>query len=147
MINDRDELQWLVISPDPIPIAEAIAFVHDETAGGITTFLGTARGERDASGRQLLALDYEAYEEMAAEQLRKLCAQARTRWPIIRITIVHRLGRVELAEPSVLIAVSTPHRGESFEACRFLIDSLKKDIAIWKKEVWSSGPATWVHPQ
>jgi molybdopterin synthase catalytic subunit len=83
---------------------------------------------------------------MAIEQLKKLAAAARTRWPIVKLALLHRVGKVALAEPSVVIAVSTPHRADAFEACRFLIDELKKDVAIWKKEVWSDGSGTWVHP-
>ena len=135
-----------MISPDPLRAAEPVAFVQDERAGGIAVFLGTTRAQSDANRRQLVALDYESYEEMAAQQLRNLALEARKRWPVIRLALLHRTGRVELAEPSVIIAVSTPHRAEAFEACRFLIDSLKADVAIWKKEIWSDGSGTWVHP-
>jgi molybdopterin synthase catalytic subunit len=75
-----------------------------------------------------------------------LARLARDRWPIVKLAILHRIGRVALAEPSVVIAVSTPHRADSFQACQFLIDELKKSAAIWKKEVWADGSGTWVHP-
>ena len=83
---------------------------------------------------------------MANRQLAALASVARQRWPIVKLALLHRLGRVSIAESSVLIAVSTPHRAESFEACRFLIDELKRDVAIWKKEIWQGGDETWVHP-
>src|SRR3954451_6793830 len=132
------------IQPDPIDAAKVTAFVADARAGGIATFLGTTRAERNPDGRELIALDYEAYTDMASKQLRDLAAAARQRWPIVRLAIVHRTGRVALAEPSVVIAVATPHRADAFDACRWIIDTLKKDVAIWKKEVWSDGSGTWV---
>jgi molybdopterin synthase catalytic subunit len=138
-----DDIRILATALDS---AGAIAFVSDEKAGGIAVFLGTTRAEKHADGRRLVALDYEAYEGMAIEQLKKLAAAARARWPIVKLALLHRVGKVALAEPSVVIAVSTPHRADAFEACRFLIDELKKDVAIWKKEVWSDGSGTWVHP-
>jgi molybdopterin synthase catalytic subunit len=82
---------------------------------------------------------------MALEQLQKLATTARSRWPICKLAVLHRIGDVPVAEPSVIIAVSTAHRADAFDACRFLIDELKKDVAIWKKEVWDDGTATWVH--
>jgi molybdopterin synthase catalytic subunit len=136
---------WLEILATPLPIAGAIEFVQDRQAGGVAVFLGTTRGEDSPAGQPLLALDYEAYGELALRQLAELAARARERWPILKLAILHRVGRVELAQPSVLIAVSTPHRSESFEACRWLIDTLKADVAIWKKEIWSDGQSSWVH--
>jgi molybdopterin synthase catalytic subunit len=93
-------------------------FVRGPSAGGVAVFLGCTRTERAADGRDLVALDYEAYESMALKQLHDLAAQARQRWPIEQVVILHRTGRVALGEPSVLIAVSTPHRGDAFDACR-----------------------------
>jgi molybdopterin synthase catalytic subunit len=138
---------WLAILDTPLPVAEAIAFVTDPAAGGIATFLGTTRRQTEADGKRLIALDYEAYTEMAAAQLQKLAAEARQKWPVVKLVILHRTGRVALGEPSVLIAVSTPHRADAFAACRWLIDTLKSSAAIWKKEIWSDGAATWVHPE
>ncbi|HYO08898.1 MAG TPA: molybdenum cofactor biosynthesis protein MoaE [Tepidisphaeraceae bacterium] len=138
---------WVELRADALDAAAASAFVADPRGGGIAVFAGTTRAERHADGRELLALDYEAYREMAAGQMRDLAARARQRWPILKLALLHRTGRVGLAEPSVVIAVSTPHRGESFEACRFLIDTLKQEVAVWKREVWSDGSGTWVHPE
>jgi molybdopterin synthase catalytic subunit len=140
---DMDDL--IQITPEPLDVAAAVAFVSAPAAGGVDVFLGTTRAERHADGRELVALDYEAYLEMATQQLQALAKQARERWPIVRAAILHRVGRVAVAAPSVIIAVATPHRAESFDACRFLIDRLKAETAIWKMEVWSDGTGTWVH--
>lgn len=111
--------------------------------GGISIFLGTTRAERRSDGIELVALDYDAYHEMAIEQMNKLASEAKRRWPIEALTLLHRLGRVEVGQASVLICVACPHRSQSFEACRFLIDELKKSVAIWKKEVWGDGTGSW----
>jgi len=141
---------WIAILAEPLPTTgpkSAVSFVADRAAGGIALFLGVTRQERSAGGQELAALDYEAYPEMAEQQLEALAKQARARWPILKLAILHRTGRVGVGEPSVAIAISTPHRAEAFEACRFLIDELKKDVAIWKKEVWADGGESWVHPE
>jgi len=162
MLHDGDELalippvsggtgadteDWIAILPGALRVEDAVRFVTDPRAGGIDIFLGTTRQERSADRRELLALDYEAYEQMAIDQMRKLACAARGKWPIVKLAILHRVGRVALGEPSVIIAVASPHRAESFDACRFLIDELKKEVTIWKKEVWADGSQTWVHPQ
>lgn len=130
----------------PLQVDEAVRFVTDASAGGIDVFLGTTRAERSGEGRPLVALDYEAYEEMALKQLADLAHRARAQWPIVKLAVLHRVGRVAVGEPSVIIAVSTPHRADAFAACKWLIDALKVDVAIWKKEVWADGLSTWVHP-
>ncbi len=116
---------------------------HSE-AGAVVLFLGTTRELTD--GRQTVALDYEAYVEMAQRRLSELEAEARRRWPVIECIVVHRLGRVPIGEASVAIAVSTPHRRDAFAACEWLIDSLKRDVPIWKREQWADGTTEWVHP-
>jgi len=137
---------WIDLQPDPIPASRVIEFVTDPQAGGIATFLGTTRAESSPTGQPLLALDYEAYAEMALQQMRDLAERARGKWPIRKLALLHRVGRVGVGEPSVVIAVSSAHRGEAFEACRWLIDTLKAEVAIWKKEVWQDGGESWVHP-
>jgi molybdopterin synthase catalytic subunit len=138
---------WCEILATALPTAEAVTFVQDANAGGVAVFLGTTRAENSSSGAPLVALDYEAYEEMAGAQLMELARRARERWPIIKVALLHRVGRVGLGEPSVVIAVSTPHRGEAFEACRWLIDTLKAEASIWKKEIWGDGSGSWVDPK
>ena len=138
--------ELITLTPDPLVTADAVAFVTDPAAGGIAVFLGTTRAEQSPDGRELVALDYDAYAEMALDRLRKLVADARVLWPVTKAAVLHRLGRVAVGEPSVVIAVSTPHRADAFEACRFLIDQLKVDVPIWKQERWADGTGTWVHP-
>ena len=135
---------WIEIMSSALSAARAVDFVSDPQAGGVDVFLGTTRMETNRQGRKLVALDYEAYEEMALAQMHRLAARAREQWPIVKLALLHRVGRVALAEPSVVIAVSTPHRADAFAACRWLIDELKKDVAIWKKEVWADGSGSWV---
>ena len=138
---------WIEIIATPLDATRAIEFVSAPEAGGINVFLGTSRCETASGGRELVALDYEAYREMALQQMHELARLAREKFPIVKLAVLHRVGRVALAEPSVVIAVSSPHRGQAFEACRFLIDELKKQVAIWKKEVWADGSTSWVDPQ
>ena len=138
---------WIELSAEAIEAGPAVEFVSTPSAGGIDVFLGTTRAERRADGRQLVALDYEAYAPMALKRMRELAAEAQRRWPVVRLAMLHRTGRVGLAEPSVIIAVSTPHRADAFEACRWLIDALKADVPIWKQEVWDDGAGTWVNPE
>jgi molybdopterin synthase catalytic subunit len=118
--------------------------VRSDQAGAVVLFLGTVREMTD--GRQTVALDYDGYPAMASAKLAELEAEARTRWPVIESAIAHRLGRLELGEVSVAVAVSCPHRGDAFDAGRFLIDKLKTTVPIWKKENWADGTTQWVHP-
>ena len=112
--------------------------------GAVVTFLGTVR---DLTGdRVTVALDYEAYPGMAEKKLAEIEAETRGRWPVGEIALVHRLGRLEVGEVSVAVAVSCPHRGQAFEACRHAIDRLKELVPIWKKENWADGSTEWVHP-
>ncbi len=140
--HQTQAIDWLDLLESPLNVAAAVEFVTSPLAGGIDIFLGTTRAEGN-----LLALDYQAYELMARKQLIELARLARQRWPVVRLVVLHRLGRVALGEASVLIAVSTPHRAEAFECCRWLIDQLKREVTIWKQEIWASGEGTWVHPQ
>ena len=137
---------WIALTPDPLSTADAVAFVTDAAAGGIAVFLGTTRAETAVDGRELVALDYDAYAEMAVDRLRQLVADARASGDVTKVAVLHRLGRVAVGEASVVIAVSTPHRAAAFDACRFLIDRLKVDVPIWKQERWADGTGTWVHP-
>ena len=132
------------LTNDPIDYHAVTESVRSDQAGAVILFLGTVR--ELTQGRQTLALDYEAYPEMAAAKLAELEAEARARWPVVEATIVHRLGHLELGDISVAVAVSTPHRHQAFEAGRYLIDQLKQLVPIWKKENWSDGTTEWVHP-
>jgi molybdopterin synthase catalytic subunit len=128
----------------PIDTAALVDRARHANAGAVVLFLGTTR--ELTAGRQTVALDYEAYREMAEQKLAELEAEARRRWPLIECIVVHRLGRVPPAEVSVAIVVSTPHRRDAFAAGEWLIDTLKHDVPIWKREQWSDGTTEWVHP-
>src|SRR3954463_15408506 len=132
------------LTTTPIDTAAILAAPTNPAAGAVVLFLGTTR--ELTAGRQTVALDYEAYREMAERQLAALESEARSRWPVIECIITHRLGRVPPTEASVAIAVSTPHRSDAFAAGEWLIDSLKRDVPIWKREQWADGSAEWVHP-
>ncbi len=126
---------------NPIDVKAVVDEVVTPEAGGIDLFVGTTRNH--AGGRVVLLLEYEAYEPMAIEMMEQIQKEARRRWPVSRIAIVHRLGKVPLGEASVAIAVSSAHRKEAFEACRFLIDTLKKEVPIWKREHFADGTIEW----
>lgn len=127
-----------------IDLQELVAFVTDPAAGAIVTFIGTTRDNNE--GRKVIALDYEAYPEMAEKELARLGEEAKKRWHIERIAIVHRIGPVQITEPSVIIAVSAAHRADAFEACRFAIEEIKKSVPIWKKELFEGGEV-WIGTQ
>jgi molybdopterin synthase catalytic subunit len=124
----------------PIDAAEIVAGVKAGADGAVCVFDGIVRD--NTRGRRTLYLDYEAYREMALEQMRGLAEEARTRFGVREVAMVHRLGRLGVGETSVLIAVASAHRGATFEACRWLIDTLKKTVPIWKKETFADG-AVW----
>jgi len=128
----------LLLTSSPIDVLAACAFVRTPAAGAIDIFLGTVRVEQSPDGRLLVALMYEAYPAMADRVCRQIIDEARERWPVLHCAIVHRVGRVELAEPSVVIAVACPHRADSFDACRYMIDQLKQRAPIWKEPIWSA---------
>lgn len=132
------------ITESPIDFAAVAERVRSPLAGAVCLFLGTVR---EVTGdRRTSSLDYEAYPEMALKTMAELEAEARKRWPIIEAILAHRVGHLELGEISVAVAVSTPHRGDSFEACRWLMDTFKEVVPIWKKENWADGTEEWVHP-
>jgi molybdopterin synthase catalytic subunit len=133
------------ITDSVIPAAEIVAETKAGGDGAVCVFDGIVRD--NSRGRKTLHLDYEAYREMALEQMRGLAAEAVTRFGVRDVAVVHRLGRLVVGETSVLIVVASAHRGAAFDACRWLIDTLKKTVPIWKKEqfvdgaVWADGEA------
>jgi molybdopterin synthase catalytic subunit len=132
------------LTREPIDLAALQASTPAD--GALCLFVGIVRGEN--GGRGVLHLEYEAYEELAMASMEQIAAEARARWPVTDIRIQHRLGPIEVGQASVVVAVTSPHRGEAFEACRYVIDTLKKTVPIWKKEfyadgaVWLEGPAS-----
>lgn len=129
------------ITHTKIDIQRVIGSVTNPESGAIDVFIGTTRN--NAGGRGVLSLMYEAYEPMALKIMSQLEDEARGRWTLHSVVIVHRLGVVDPAEASVCVAVSSAHRKEAFEACRFLIDRLKQDVPIWKKERFVDGSEEW----
>jgi molybdopterin synthase catalytic subunit len=132
------------LTDHPIDSAALLDRGRHREAGAIVLFLGTTR--ELTAGRQTVTLSYEAYREMAERRLAELESEARRRWPLLECIIEHRLGVVPPLEASVAIVVSTPHRSDAFAAGEWLIDSLKHDVPIWKREQWADGTTEWVHP-
>ena len=125
------------VTEDPLSLEAVVAEVADERAGGIATFTGTVR--RQSRGREVTHLDYEAYAEMAEDVMEKLAAELQERHDLCAVAIHHRVGRLEIGEASVVIAVSAPHRQAALDACREAIDTLKETVPLWKKEVYEGG--------
>jgi molybdopterin synthase catalytic subunit len=126
------------ITSDPISADEVISRLAAPAVGAVATFVGVVRDETD--GREVRYLEYESYPEMAEKTLRQIGDEIRTRWPTIcDVAIVHRVGRLEVGETAVVIALSAAHRPEVFDALRYAIDRLKEIVPIWKKEVWAEG--------
>ena len=118
------------LTSKPIEIAEWHAFAIDPRDGAAVEFLGIVRGEE--SDQRINSLDYEAYEPMAERLLAQLVSEAEARWPLHQVYVRHRVGNVPVGAIAILIGVTAPHREEAFEACRFLIDAIKRDAPIWK---------------
>jgi molybdopterin synthase catalytic subunit/molybdopterin converting factor small subunit len=125
------------VTEKPLSLDAVVAEVADDRAGGIATFTGTVR--RQSRGREVLHLEYEAYAEMAEDVMAQLAAELEARHELCRFAIHHRVGRLEIGEPSVVIAVSAPHRQDALAACREAIDRLKETVPLWKKEVYEGG--------
>ena len=125
------------LTAEPLDVAAVLREVESANAGAIASFVGTVR--RRSRDRDVLHLDYEAYEEMAEEMLARLGAELTERHRLTAVAIHHRLGRVEIGEASVVIAVSAPHRAAALDACREAIETLKTSIPLWKKEVYEGG--------
>lgn len=132
------------LTRDPIDAAALTEEVRTPQAGAVILFLGTVREMTE--GRQTVALDYEGYPEMAIAQMHAVVDEAEACWEIERVTVVHRLGRLELGDISIAIALSCGHRQQAYEASRQIIDRLKQIVPIWKKEYWADGTTEWVHP-
>lgn len=130
----------LLLVRDPIHADALVRHVRTASDGAVVTFDGCVRNQ--SHGRSTLYLDYEAYESMALAKIREIAGELRSKFAVDRVAIVHRLGRLEIGETSVFIAVSAPHRAAAFDACRFAIDTLKRTVPIWKKEYFADG-AIW----
>jgi MoaE-MoaD fusion protein len=125
------------LTEDTIDLAAVVAEVEDERAGAIATFVGTVRAQ--SRGRQVVRLEYEAYEGMAESVMADLAEQLNERYDLCAIAITHRVGVCEIGDASVAIAVSAPHRQDALAACKDAIDTLKETVPLWKKEVYEGG--------
>lgn len=135
------EDDWIALTSDPIDAARVTDSVRSTRCGAVLLFLGTVR--EMTGGRKTARLTYEAYPEMAHAQMVGLAREARARWSIEAVAMVHRTGTLELGEISVAIAVASPHRKEAFAAGEWLIDELKRIVPIWKQDHWADGVTRW----
>jgi molybdopterin synthase catalytic subunit len=133
------------ISDKPLNIQSCIDWVITPQCGGIDVFIGTVRSA--TKGKTVVRLEFDAYQNMALKEMKKIADEALQKWSIYKISIHHRTGVLEIGEVPVVIAVSAAHRDAAFEACRYIIDTLKQTVPIWKKEVFEDGEV-WVaaHP-
>ena len=134
------EITYELLNPEAIT-----AKVRKDTNGAVVTFLGTTRSS--TSGRQVLHLEYEAYRPMADNKLAQIMEEVRERWPAVQdVAIAHRLGRLEIGDISLVVAVACPHRKDAFQACQYSVDRIKQVVPIWKKEYFVGGEV-WVGNQ
>ncbi|QCJ44929.1 molybdenum cofactor biosynthesis protein MoaE [Bacillus sp. S3] len=137
-------MKYYEISKEPIDIQAVIDKVVQREAGAITTFIGTVR--ELTHGKKTLFLIYDAYEAMAVKKLSQIGAEIEQRWAGSKVAITHRVGRLDITDIAVVIAVSTPHRADSYEANRYAIERIKEIVPIWKKEHWEDGES-WIGDQ
>lgn len=130
------------ITTDPLDAAALVARIRRADCGGLVVFEGSTRSPNE--GRGVARLEYEAWTERAEEQMRAIAAEAVERFALGGAVAVHRVGVVPIGEPSVVVAAAAPHRAEAFEAARWLIDTVKEQVAVWKKEIFDDGAAEWV---
>ena len=125
------------MTTEPLDGAELAEAARTDEAGAVAVFYGVVRNSN--LGRRVLYLEYDAYPPMAEKKMREIAEDVRTRWPVTGIAMRHRMGRLQIGEPSVIIAVSSPHRADAIEACHHAIDRLKTIVPVWKKEVFEGG--------
>ena len=132
------------IVENPIDCSEVLQSVYRDDCGANLLFTGTTRNiTGDTETKYLI---YDCYQEMAISEMNSLCDQAKAKWPVKEISVVHRMGRVDIGEVSIAVAISGQHRGETFSAGQWIIDELKKKVPIWKQENGVDGSKKWVHP-
>ena len=134
-----DTRDWVALTDEPLPTSAAIEWATVPSAGAVVTFSGVVRDH--AEGRpDVVGMTYEAYVEPAVRALADIAGEIRSRWPAVaRVALLHRVGELALGEASVVVVVSSPHRGVAFDAAEFAIDTLKESVPIWKQEHWSGG--------
>ncbi|MBL7993885.1 molybdenum cofactor biosynthesis protein MoaE [bacterium] len=137
----REEKYYVEVTKNEISVKKLYDFCVTEGTGAVDIFVGTVRNHFD--GKKVESIDYHGYPEMAEKVLQKIVNQTFEQWPINRVAIQHRLGLLQIKEPSVIIVVSSAHRAEAFSACRYLIEEIKKDLPVWKKENFRDGQTSW----
>lgn len=142
-----DSATWTGLFEGPLPVEQASSWAVLPSCGAVVTFSGTAR-DHSVGRSDVSRLEYEAYTEQVVPRLDEIAATARGRWDDLgRIALLHRVGEVPIGESAVVVAVSSPHRVNAFEAARFCIDTLKETVPIWKREDWSEGSSWGLEPQ
>jgi molybdopterin synthase catalytic subunit len=131
------------LTSEPITVDPLIQAVLSPSRGGVATFLGIVRDHH--AGQSVVELDYEAYGPMAEAECSRIVAEAEAKWPV-RVAVQHRVGRLVIGDTAVAIAAAGAHRDEAFEACRYVIEELKRRVPIWKRERYSDGSEAWVDP-
>ena len=132
------------ITSEEIELGDVIRAVKAGDAGAIVHFLGVVRNNTE--GREVSYLEYEAYPPMAEKKMAEIAQEIHEKWGLDRVAMIHRVGRLEIGEVSVAVAVASPHRKEAFEACHYAMNRLKQIVPIWKREVWVDGEEEWVKP-
>ncbi|HEY3282620.1 MAG TPA: molybdenum cofactor biosynthesis protein MoaE [Armatimonadota bacterium] len=149
-LSDGDEVALLppisgggsLLTQDPLDLQAMIRQAHGTCDGAVVTFLGTVRDLSE--GRQVVSMEYHAYEAMAAKELEAARQETLDRYPVSQVLVAHRIGHLQLCEASVAIVVTSPHRAEAFDACRFAIDRIKARVPVWKREHFPDGDSGWV---
>ena len=132
------------ITSDEIELGDVVRAVEAGDAGAIVHFLGVVRNNTE--GREVSYLEYEVYPPMAEKKMAEIAQEIHEKWGLDRVAMIHRVGRLEIGEVSVAVAVASPHRKEAFEACHYAMNRLKQIVPIWKREVWTDGEEEWVKP-
>jgi MoaE-MoaD fusion protein len=130
------------VTEDAVSEEDVRPLVETSASGAVVIFLGVVRNH--AEGKAVEALTYEAYPPMADKKMLEIAEEAHAKWPLHRVAVAHRIGHLGIGDASIAIGVSSSHRREAFAACEFVMDRIKEDVPIWKKEHWAGGPAHWV---
>lgn len=132
-----------LLSRSAIDLAALMDSVVDEGQGGLASFLGVVRNHQDGKG--VVRLEYVAYEAMAETEARRIVAEAESRWPV-RVALTHRVGTLAIGEAAIGVVAAGAHRSEAFDACRYVVEEVKRRVPIWKKETYADGTVAWVDP-
>ncbi|CAN5657916.1 molybdenum cofactor biosynthesis protein MoaE [soil metagenome] len=134
------------VSETPLDITSAIAGASGPDIGGVGVFVGTVRDSSSVetnTDKPVVALDYDSHPSLAEQRLHEIATEATTNWDVRKVVAIHRTGHCELGEPTVVVVCGAPHRGDALEACRWIIDTIKSTVPIWKREAYADG-SSWV---